>query len=195
MRRVVVLAAVAFLGVVAWAIVGGTAGSLYAAAAAIALIGLLLPPALKRRRSEIKARVVSYPAANEPLSSHASGHSVARPLPGVRRLAFVRELEARLAAQEDENRVLSERLERNVEALRRANELLAEDRSARDQALIRVEHSLARHRRERALLERQLETMAATIARRSPPERTRAFAAGGPATATRLPKEGIQQHL
>jgi hypothetical protein len=191
-RRVVVLATLASLGVVAWAIAGGAAGLLYAAAAAIALVGLLLPPALKRRRGDTDVRVDPSASAGEPVPIRDSRSKLARPLPGIRRLGFVRELEARLAEHEDENRALRERLEKKVEALRHANELLVLDRSERDQALIRVEHSLARHSRERALLETQLEAIEAIVAQRSLPARVPAFGAGGAATAAEPPKRGSE---
>jgi hypothetical protein len=177
MRRVVVLAVLASLGVIAWTFVGGTARVLYAAAAAIALVGLLLPPALKRRRGGADVVVDPSPSAGGPVPTAAHGGWLARPLPGVRRLGFVRELEARLAEQEAENRALHEQLERQLEALRHANELLAQDRSMRDRALIRVEHSLRRHSRERALLERQLEVIETIVTRASPPALARAVGA------------------
>src|SRR5215213_1707152 len=86
MRRVVVLAAVASLGVVAWAIIGGAAGVIYAAAAAIALVGLLLPPALKRQRG------TNDVLASTRVSAHAAIGGLARALPGPRRRGLVREL-------------------------------------------------------------------------------------------------------
>jgi len=180
-RRIVVLAAVASLGVVAWAIVGGAASILYAAAAAIALVGLLLPPALKRQRGNDLAleRVPVHPATG----------GLAWALPRLRSRSLVRELEARLAEEQEENRALHEhltreleansalreQLTRELEALRRANEVIARQGSVRDQALLRVEHSLRRHSRERARLEGHFEAIEARAGRRPAPT----FGAGG----------------
>src|SRR5215213_4537622 len=160
-RRIVVLAAVASLGVVAWAIVGGAASILYAAAAAIALVGLLLPPALKRQRGNDLAleRVPVHPATG----------GLAWALPRLRSRSLVRALEARLAEEQEENRALHEQLTRELEALRRANEVIARQGSVRDQALLRVEHSLRRHSRERARLEGHFEAIEARAGRRPAP--------------------------
>ncbi len=171
MRRVVVLAAVASLGVVAWAIVGGAVGALYAAAAAIALVGLLLPPALKLQRGTNDVDNL----ASLRVSARAAISSLTRALRGLRRRGLIRELEARLALQQEENRALREHLKRELEALRRANELIARDRAVRDHALVRVEHSLRRHSRERARLESHFESIEARAGRRSAPS----FGAGG----------------
>src|SRR5215213_6908820 len=161
-RRIVVLAAVASLGVVAWAIVGGAASILYAAAAAIALVGLLLPPALKHQRGNNDVGDLAL----ERVPIHPVAGGLARALPGLRKRSLVRELEARLAEQQEENRVLREHLTREVEALRRANEVIAREGSVRDQALVRVEHSLRRHSRERARLESHFEAIEARAGRR-----------------------------
>lgn len=185
MRRIVVLAAVASLGVVAWALVGGAASVLYAAAAAIALVGLLLPPALKHQR----ANNVVGNLALEGIPGHPAAGGRAWALPVLRRRSLVRELEARLAEQQEETRVLREhltreleansalreQLTRELEALRRANEVIAREGSVRDQALVRVEHSLRRHSRERARLESHLEAIQARAGRRPAPT----FGAGG----------------
>jgi len=177
-RRVVVLAAVASLGVVAWAIVGGAVGALYAAAAAIALVGLLLPPALKHQRGNNDVGNLALERVPHPVAG-----GLARALPGLRRRSLVRELEARLAQQQEENRALQEHLRRELEAnsalreqltkeleaLRRANEVIAREGSVRDQALVRVEHSLRRHSRERARLESHFEAIEARAGRRPAP--------------------------
>jgi hypothetical protein len=188
-RRVVVLAALASLGVVAWAIVGGVAGLLYAAAAAIALAGLLLPPALKRRRGKIDDRDHPRASADEPVPSHGSSSGFARRLPGVRRLAFVGELEARLAEQQGENSALRERLETELGALRRADELLVRERIAHDETLVRAERSLELHCRERTLLENQLEAIEAIVTR-SLPVLAPAVSAVGPETDLGPPNGG-----
>jgi len=165
--------------VVAWAIVGGAASILYAAAAAIALVGLLLPPALKHQRGNNDVGDLAL----ERVPIHPVAGGLARALPGLRRRSLVRELEARLAEQQEENRVLREHLKREleansalreqltreVEALRRANELIAREGSVRDQALVRVEHSLRRHSRERARLESHFEAIEARAGRRPAP--------------------------
>lgn len=187
MQRVLVLAALASIAVVASAIVGGAAGALYAAAAALALLGLLLPPALRRQRGgRDDGRHVHGGSTGQPDTSSRPAGSAGRSLPGVRRLAFVRELEARLTEQQDENRALRERLRTELEALRDANELLARSRSLHEQTLRRVEDGLGRHRRERALLERELEAVHTLVAPRPAAPWAQGFSAAGAAASQPL---------
>jgi hypothetical protein len=194
-RRVLALAALASSAVVACAIVGGAAGALYAAAAALALVGLLLPPALKRqrrgrgdgRRTDDHSASRDAAPQRDAGNRRASGRS--RPLPGIRRLGFVRELEARLAEQQDDNRALRERLRAELDAVRDANELLDQHRSVHEQARRRLEDGVVRHRRERTLLERELEAIQALV--RTPPNAPQgpAFGATAPSSASK-PLEG-----
>jgi len=155
--------------------VSGAAALLYAAAAVTALLGLLLPPALKRRRRDAGARVDPSELADDSAVAGKSDRGGARPLPGIRRTRFVRELEVRLAEEDEGNRILreqhralredhralEERLRTELEALRTANELLARERSVRHEALIRLDRSLDTHSRERARLEAELQAAAA----------------------------------
>ena len=92
----------------AWATVSGAAALLYAAAAVTALLGLLLPPALKRRRRDAGARVDPSELADDSAVAGKSDRGGARPLPGIRRTRFVRELEVRLAEEDEGNRILRE---------------------------------------------------------------------------------------
>lgn len=157
MRRVAALVVLASLGVVAFAVVGGAAGVIYAVAAAVALLGLLLPPALKRQRAV------------------ATGESEPRPAPAgtrgraptwMRRLGPVRELEERLAEQERQNVALREQLRMRLAELERARSLLEQTHSEHEETLRRVEEKLSRHSRERALLAAQLEAMEPLVAPR-----------------------------
>jgi hypothetical protein len=195
MHRVLALAALASSAVIAWAIVGGAAGALYAAAAALALVGLLLPPALKRQRRsrDDGRRTHDHPASRQPAPQRdASNRTASRrsgPLPGIRRLGFVRELEAHLAEQQDENRDLRERLRTELDAVRGANELLEQHRSLHEQARRRLEDSVARHGRERTLLERELEAIQALVRTRPTAQHGPALGATAPASASK-PLEG-----
>jgi hypothetical protein len=167
MRRVLLLAGVASLSWAAWAVVSGAAALLYFAAAATALLGLLLPPVLWRRRGEAPAP----PERQEPevpleTAERRHGWRDRR----VRKRQLIRELEARVLRDEEEKRVLREqnalvreeneklqaRLSAESEALGNANELLAEERAARQEMVVRLDRSLERHRQERARVESQL---------------------------------------
>jgi hypothetical protein len=167
MRRVAILAAVAGLSWIAWVIVGGAAGLLYAAAAATALLGLLLPQALKRRRSTGYGGPGAVDLPDDAIAATGRDGIGSRALPGIRRTRFVKELEARLIEQEEENRILRERLREKNQALRGANDLLARHRAERDDAVARLGDSLGRHSRERAVLEVELDAVVAAAAGRN----------------------------
>ena len=151
MRRVLVLAAVALLSWAAWTIVGGVAGVLYGVASGTALLGLLLL-ALRRQRSTKEAHVERDESVEIPAVTAGSTPRPSRPLPGIRRSRFVRELE-------EENRLLREKLARRLEMLRAESELRARDRVLHEEALTRLERNLRHHSHERALLETELQTI------------------------------------
>jgi hypothetical protein len=149
LRRVLVLAAVALLSWAAWTIVAGVAGALYGVASGTALIGLLLL-ALRKQRSPKEARVDEDESAGAPAATAGSTRRAARPLPGIRRSRFVRELE-------EENRLLREELAQRLEELQGANDLRARSQSLYEEALSRLERNLRHHSSERALLQAELE--------------------------------------
>jgi chromosome segregation ATPase len=149
----------------AWATVSGAAALLYAAAAVTALLGLLLPPALKRRRRDAGARVDPSELADDSAVAGKSDRGGARPLPGIRRTRFVRELEVRLAEEDEGNRILREQhralredhraLEERLRTELEAQRALREDHRALEERL-RTELEAQRALREdhRALEER-----------------------------------------
>ena len=174
MRRVFLLAGVASLSWLAWAFVSGTAALLYFSAAVTALLGLLLPPALKRRRSRPAADGTAEEHEQSPVSAPAKVPADAHPLPRFRKGRAIRELEARLSLQADENHVLraenrnvrnetrslKEGLSAERKALRSAEEFIARERAVRQEMLIRLDRSLEQHRRERAKMEAALGSVA-----------------------------------
>ncbi len=149
MRRVLVLAAVALLSWAAWTIVGGVAGALYGIASGTALVGLLLF-ALRRQRNTREVDVEAAESPDAPSVTAGSTRRAARPLPGIRKIRFVRDLE-------EENRLLREELAQRVDALRSANELRAHSQSLYEEALNSLERNLRHHSRERTLLDAELE--------------------------------------
>jgi predicted RNase H-like nuclease (RuvC/YqgF family) len=151
MRRVLVLAAVALLSWAAWTIVAGVAGVLYGVASGTALIGLLLL-ALRTQRGSKEAHVEEDESAGAPAATARSTRRAARPLPGIRRSRFVRELE-------EENRLLREELAQRLEELQGANDVSARSQSLYEEALSRLERNLRHHSRERKLLEAELEAI------------------------------------
>ncbi len=174
MRRVLLLAGVASMSWLAWAFVSGTAALLYFSAALTALLGLLLPPALKRRRGRPAAEDTAAKHEEAPVSAPAEAPADAHPLPRFRKGRAIRELEARLSLREDENQVLraenrtvqretrslKDSLSAEREALRSAEQLLAHERAVRREMVTRLDRSLEQHRRERARMEGALGLMA-----------------------------------